>query len=338
MPKGQLTIKISDADVRTVKFDSFVIFPSFSVDLNTGTSTDVIPNNDGRFRLILTKCLYFPQYNAICVLDSPFFVKMFDGQLYKVQPGILKLRYAGKSGHPSDHNGLLLDFNYKTLYTKEVVANIQHPSSDQYNYQDEMYVCILEVQSQRDVTFGIDGDDAVEYEIIRLSDFSTIALNGYYGGHGFAGSPQAILDVTLDPGKYLLIVRQEEDWGGEGVIFYWKYQGETTWKVFGFDNAPGIVYTWIPDDSYVKAFEFIKTAGLDQNEPIVEYSTAYLEITNVGGLITIDGITYKPFFTNLPSIFNEKLYTEPKNAILIQDTLENKIQGFFILADGETLW
>jgi len=199
-------------------------------------------------------------------LENTLYIRTLDGNK-PLKPGILKLRYKGKSGHPSNHEGFINDYDYSTLHIKEVVNSIYHPRSWAYDCQNELYTCILDIWNQCNVNFGIDGDDAVEYEIINLHNPNERIIKGWYGGHGFRGSPQAISNVTLKPGKYLVIVRQEEDYGSEGVIFYWKYQNEPEWHVFSVDNAPGYVYTWIPTDDKAKTREFIEYARVDLENP-----------------------------------------------------------------------
>ena len=70
MSKGTLIITLDDDLTRRVEFETFVIFPSFSTYLSSNTPTEIISNNDGRFVLVVTDALYFPQYNAIFVPDS----------------------------------------------------------------------------------------------------------------------------------------------------------------------------------------------------------------------------------------------------------------------------
>jgi len=332
---GTLHVKISDTEELEVEFDTFVISPNFPLVYNDVCFTPkLIPHNDGYFRLIITNCLYFPQYNAICAVDSLFYVKTIDG-IRKVQRGILKCRYKGKSGHPSNHEGLINNYDYSTLNIKEVVNSIYHPSSTQYDYQNELYVCILDVQKQQKIDFGIDGDDAVEYEIVNLHNPNERIVKGWYGGHGFKGSPQAIANITLDSGKYLIIVRQEEDVGGEGVILYWKYQNESKWRVFSVDNAPGYVYTWIPTDDETKTLEFVEYARVDLENPIIELpNDTCANVSRYGQIVKINDLELTPLYTDLPPIFNEQLYVEKKQCILIQDTVDQKIYGYFVLTEG----
>ena len=331
---GTVYIKISDTEEIEAEFESFVIFPTFPITyFGTCQTPTLVPHNDGRFQIVVSPCLFFPQYKAICTLDTPFYVKSKSRKQYKVGTGILKLRYKGKPGHPSNHEELINDYDYTTLYVKEVVDSIYHPSSNQYDYQNELYVCILDVQKQQKINFGIDGDDAVEYEIINLNNSNERIVKGDYGSHGFRGSPHAISTVTLEPGRYLVIVRQEEDYGGEGVIFYWKYQDESNWRVFSINDAPGKVYSWIPDDNEIQTKEFIVSANVDLNDPLFVFEDRVYTVSRYTHEVHIDGISFRPFFTNLPSIFNEQIEAKRKTALLIYDSLENKVLGYFVLTN-----
>ena len=331
---GTVYIKISDTEEIEVEFESFVIFPTFPITyFGTCQTPALVPYNDGRFQIVILPCLFFPQYKAICTLDTPFCVKSKSGKQYKVGTGILKLRYKGKPGHPSNHEELINDYDYTTLYVKEVVDSIYHPKADEYDYQNEFYVCILETPERRDVNFGVISNNDAEYEIISLDNLGTVIRNGRYGGQQLNKEPQAISTFTLEPGKYLVIVRQEEDTGGEAIILYWKYQNESNWRVFSVNDAPGKVYAWVPDDSEVQTKEFITSANIDLNDPLLEFEDRVYTVSCYVHEVHIDGVPLKPFFTNLPNIFNERLEAKRKTALLIYDGFENKVLGYFVLAN-----
>ncbi len=92
--------------------------------------------------------------------------------------------------------------------------------------------------------FCVDGDDAVDVQILNANGTSVLGSAGWYGGHGFANncdSPRATANITLARNTvYQIKFRHEEMSGGEGYRLQWrKVSGDNQfgWAVFARNQA-----------------------------------------------------------------------------------------------------
>ncbi|MEJ5207492.1 PilC/PilY family type IV pilus protein [Denitratimonas sp. CY0512] len=77
-----------------------------------------------------------------------------------------------------------------------------------------------------DYQFCVDGDDAVDVQILSSNGATVLGSAGWYGGHGFANncdSPRATANIRLDRNTtYQIKFRHEEMTGGEGYRLRWR--------------------------------------------------------------------------------------------------------------------
>ncbi len=156
----------------------------------------------------------------------------------------LMIRYFGVAGHPSDHAGLVADYQADT---KAPLGMGLSPEIQSYwgygDYYNILYTTWLYVEEPGTWWFAIDWDDAVEVEV----DGNVVA--GYYGGHGFCNCYDYSSSVSLGTGRHKIIVRHEEDGWWDGVKLSFKSPIDTDWLVFNAQNlaGKGIMYAYMPD-------------------------------------------------------------------------------------------
>ena len=164
---------------------------------------------------------------------------------------ILFIRYKGTSGHPSDHNGLLNDYDVSTVYYTGTRTDIN--TGNYGDYYDMFFCCYLQVEDEGTWQFAVDGDDAVEVEV----DGQVVA--GWYGGHGTCGCQDHNGSVSLSKGIHQLIFRHEEDVGGDWARLYFKSPSMSSWQIFSIENLAGKAkcFTLQPTQSQIKSHNFI---------------------------------------------------------------------------------
>ncbi len=184
---------------------------------------------------------------------------------------LLFVKYEGNSGHPNTHTELMGDYVYSNVLTYEMRDGINIPSQSVEDSVDYYFLTWLQVLrgKEGEWQFAIDGDDAVELEI----DGQIVA--SYYGGHGFCNCYTHSGTINLN-GRHKLIVRHEEDWGGEGVILYFKAPGDTNWQVFDVTNlqGKGKLTVYNPANNYnLRQYDFIVN-GFD---PPALFATSFVD-------------------------------------------------------------
>ena len=186
--------------------------------------------------------------------------------------GILRLRYKGNSGHPSNHQELIDDYEFSTIYEETLETEIDSPRSvaDYFNW---LYTSHMYVEKEGYWQFAIDGDDAVEVEI----DGSVVA--SWYGGHTFCSCYSYDGQAYLTKGWHEIIVRHEEDGGNDGVVLYFKAPGDTNWKIFSIDNLERKAYLFahIPSEATLKTKDFIENGFSEKKQ----YATVWVKTPEI---------------------------------------------------------
>jgi len=178
---------------------------------------------------------------------------------YKESVGqVLRVKYEGKSGHPSTHQELINDYDFNAIYEKTLDDAVHSPRDigDNFNW---LYTTYLYVKKPGYWAFAVDGDDAVEIEI----DGNIVV--SWYGGHAFCECYDYSGSIYLKEGWHKLIVRHEEDEGDDGVILYFKSPIDTQWKIFSRENLKrrGVIFAYLPEDSELQSKTFIQN-GLSE--------------------------------------------------------------------------
>ncbi len=191
---------------------------------------------------------------------------------------VLYALYDGTDGHPSNHTGMLNDFNPETLYTKSARSDMVIPNQSSWDDRNIFMTTWMDVENSGTWSFAIDGDDAVEVEV----DGSVVA--SYYGGHGFCNCQSHNGNISLDAGMHEVIVRHEEDGGGEGVILYFQAPDDSSWHTFTSSNLSGdaSLYATIPEDSEMTTEDFIAN-GLDSPSMAQENQTTLIDTDITAG-------------------------------------------------------
>lgn len=153
------------------------------------------------------------------------------------QSGLIHTTYDKTGyGHPNNHT------QYETLVTNYAVpANLfgsgvalqingsGNPYGPGSNYLT-LFSGFIEVPTTGIYGIGIDGDDAVEVII------DGVAITGWYGGHGRAGSAQNTVSISLDAGYHTIEFRHEEVGGGDNYYLYWRPPGATLYSIVPASN------------------------------------------------------------------------------------------------------
>ena len=188
---------------------------------------------------------------------------------------MLVVRYPNSSGiYGSDHTSLLSAFDTTQFYTgftptfiSDFNDTILDPSVDHGNDYAQIVVAefatggtcsksCADKNQGGDWTFAVDGDDAVEVEIRKVSDGGILQSKngnnqlGWYNDHGWCNCKTHSNTWTLaNNTKYRVIVRHTEVGGLDGVRLWYKTpDSSSTWQIFGQStiidvNAPDIVTT-----------------------------------------------------------------------------------------------
>ena len=206
----------------------------------------------------------WPNFNLVDNVGNtyPYCVEQWNGECstnnvldgHGISGYALMVRYFGVAWHPSDHAGLLADYqaDIKAPLWMGLSPEIQTIGGygDYYNI---LYTTWLYVQEPGTWWFAIDWDDAVEVEI----DGNVVA--GYYGGHGFCNCYDYSSSVSLGTGRHKIIVRHEDDSGWDGVRLSFKSPIDTDWLVFNAENlsGKGVMYAYMPDIQDVSSQDFV---------------------------------------------------------------------------------
>ncbi|MFA5877813.1 MAG: hypothetical protein WC845_00320 [Candidatus Staskawiczbacteria bacterium] len=172
---------------------------------------------------------------------------------------ILYVKYGGTSGNPTNHSGLLADYQYSSLIEKALRTEIRIESPTANNYQNYYFTTIMDVKEAGVWSFAIDGDDGVELEI----DGAVVV--GWYGYHGRCACFTHTGSVNLTAGLHRLVVRHENDTGGNDVILYYKSPTDASFYFFSTNlGTKAKLYAKLLPDSELTAPGFI-ASGLDSS-------------------------------------------------------------------------
>jgi len=100
--------------------------------------------------------------------------------------------------------------------------------------------------------FSIDSDDGSEVEI------DGVVVASYYGAHGFCSCSNHSGSIYLAPGWHRIIVRLRENFGGDGVIVWYKKPRDIMWTKFG-NSELTIRAPNIDNECRLKSKDFIVT-------------------------------------------------------------------------------
>lgn len=113
-----------------------------------------------------------------------------------------------------------------------------------FGYSEEYFSIFsgtINIPADGNYTFGVDGDDAVEFSV----DGSVVAA--WYGGHGRVGNGSDHQGtVYLTAGNHDITFLHEENWGGDNYFLYWK-NAVNNWEIVPatmFTNLTMTTYDW----------------------------------------------------------------------------------------------
>jgi hypothetical protein len=116
-------------------------------------------------------------------------------------------------------------------------------------------------------TFGIDGDDAVDFSIDEN------VVTSFYGAHGFGGYRYGTINLVA--GKTYKMMARYENWGGGwGMYVVWKRPSQTTYSVQADE-----VSTIQPPQPTKKA---VANFSLNSNLDATKFSIGSLQLTSTG--------------------------------------------------------
>lgn len=174
------------------------------------------------------------------------------------QNKLLVVRYPNTAGiKGTDHTQVMSAFDttkflssFSPQYVTDFGDGILDPTKNHNDKYAQIVVSEFKVASGEGGTwtFAIDGDDAVEMEILTAGGGSTVVpvsatpatspYISYYGSHGASNGQTHYGTYTLASDTwYRMVVRHNEDGGQDGVNVWYKKPSDTKWAVYGYKKG-----------------------------------------------------------------------------------------------------
>lgn len=155
---------------------------------------------------------------------------------------VVKSNFGGSGSHPG-HPNTKAEFDTLVANYGANIFGTGNPttingSGNPYGNDDNYMTLItgtLVVTNPGTYTFGIQGDDAIDFQINGGTWSNGVGVTitgdviGWYGGHGEGNVGDHRADITLAAGNYTIQYRHEEAGGGDTYRLHWNNAG--TWQV-----------------------------------------------------------------------------------------------------------
>ena len=186
---------------------------------------DVTPSNDiNTFNISVVNAGALPAVTPSCTPQAGIWAQFFDTTGYSGNPSFPTISNASDMQTFVNDNKTLSKQDGKTILSN--INGTANPFNDAVSDpNDEYFLTVFEgyifAPSTDDYTFGVDGDDAIEFWL----DGSIVSA--FYGLHGTAGSPQGQNELRLAQGYHSIEYRMQEHTGGAVFQLFTREGGGT---------------------------------------------------------------------------------------------------------------